>query len=536
MAPDLALAMLSGAQTLAAAVLGGQAWAAARRTSGHLSHGWRFIAGLAVVAGAASTLQAWLALHGHGFSGTMDEAWHTGHEVAAFLSLILLFPVGIRTIVRWRMVLDALLMGSSLLGLGVVAYNLGLVDVAAGEIGALVLDTAMGGAVVALVATVLVALPAPRPRWYLLFCAAALLLLASALLAFAGNDAWIASDLIEEGAYLLTLPLVAYAAAQATPWTTSSPPHQSFRAQMLPYVPFAAYVAIGVPVGLRPGAPFSLTLAGTTVFLLFIARTALLLVELNSAQRSLGESNRFKTQLLRMMSHELANPLSTLRLQLALAHKVQPVPDGKASSIIERSVTRLESLSNDVRVMALAESGRLVATPKPDDLAKIVAAAVAAQRPLAAARGLELAMRDAMPATVNMDAQRIGQVMDNLLSNAIKFTPSGGRIAVAIEPSNDAVAVRVNDTGAGLTEDQCKALFSAFSRPLGEVSEGLGLGLYLCRLIVTAHGGKVGAESPGPGAGSVFWFSLPSAPSAVQDASSPLVAPPTPAEPPRGFP
>jgi signal transduction histidine kinase len=111
-----------------------------------------------------------------------------------------------------------------------------------------------------------------------------------------------------------------------------------------------------------------------------------------------------------------------------------------------------------------------------------------------------------------VDPRRIEQVIANFLSNALKFTPPGGRVAVSLKPSSEGVEFTVADNGHGLNPEDLPNLFQPFSR-IGTLVQGkhsgTGLGLFICKGIVEAHGGRVGVESKGPGKGSTFSAWLP---------------------------
>jgi len=102
-------------------------------------------------------------------------------------------------------------------------------------------------------------------------------------------------------------------------------------------------------------------------------------------------------------------------------------------------------------------------------------------------------------------------VMDNLIENAIKFTPEGGEVRVSVSASDTRVRLEVRDTGVGMERGHISRAFNRFFKidPAGAGNAGgLGLGLYVCRMIIKRHDGRIGAESE-PGAGSVFFFELP---------------------------
>jgi signal transduction histidine kinase len=108
------------------------------------------------------------------------------------------------------------------------------------------------------------------------------------------------------------------------------------------------------------------------------------------------------------------------------------------------------------------------------------------------------------------DQRRIEEVVQNLLNNAVKYSPVGGRIEVRLETDQANATVTVRDSGAGLEKDDVPHVFERFYRGQSmRRLEGTGLGLYICHAIVTAHGGRIWAESHGPGHGSTFGFTLP---------------------------
>jgi CheY-like chemotaxis protein len=158
------------------------------------------------------------------------------------------------------------------------------------------------------------------------------------------------------------------------------------------------------------------------------------------------------------------------------------------------------------------------------------AASLESSRPLAAARRQQLEVElPERPLWVDADPTRLAQVVSNLLHNAVKFTPEGGRIELAASEDGGWIAVRVRDSGAGMTPEMLASAFELFvqggaapDRPQG----GLGLGLTLVRQLVELHGGTVTATSAGPGRGSELVVRLPAAPA---EGVSPALAPPAPA-------
>lgn len=288
--------------------------------------------------------------------------------------------------------------------------------------------------------------------------------------------------------------------------------------EVLLAIPLAlVLVGLGVAAALHDGlsAPLSVLLVGLS--LLVVLRAFLLLRENRRLFVSFADTDAFKTQLLRFISHEIANPLSPLKVQLSLLRKGVVSGAEKAWAAVDRSIGRLESLSRDVRLMALVETHRLVQSTADADIVPRVTSAVQAHQAVAAQRGVQLTLQPpAYPLTVPIDGERFDQVVDNLLSNALKFTPKGGTIAVQMWRAPGGLAVlEVKDSGAGMTADQQAKLFSAFGRPQGSTTPGLGLGLYLCKAIVEGHEGHIAATSDGPGTGAAFRVELPPAHSAA---------------------
>jgi signal transduction histidine kinase len=159
------------------------------------------------------------------------------------------------------------------------------------------------------------------------------------------------------------------------------------------------------------------------------------------------------------------------------------------------------------------QEGNFVLRPAPHDLNELTEEAVGSIGPLALARKMTLHFeRDAGDATARVDKMGFVRVLGNLLSNAVKFTPREGKISVVVKSSGEEVHVRVSDTGAGLEPAEAQRIFERFSR-LAKHQEisGTGIGLFVVKSIVTAHGGKVEVSSQ-IGVGTTFDVSFPRIP------------------------
>jgi signal transduction histidine kinase len=143
------------------------------------------------------------------------------------------------------------------------------------------------------------------------------------------------------------------------------------------------------------------------------------------------------------------------------------------------------------------------------DVAGLLEAAATSVRGAAESGGIALdAPPPEAPLSVTADSDRAQIVLTNLLANAIRHTPPGGRVEVRAAPAGERVRFEVRDTGEGIPPEHLERVFDKFYRVPGARSGGVGLGLYISREIVHAHGGEMGVESL-PGTGSTFWFTFP---------------------------
>jgi len=220
--------------------------------------------------------------------------------------------------------------------------------------------------------------------------------------------------------------------------------------------------------------------------------------------------------LLNSPSHELNTPITPVRLQLHLLKAAQfgalAREQAHSVDVIDRNIARLAALVQDLLDVARLQGGQMKLQRTPTDLRRLAVEAVDAYRPAAANQGIEIQLMPGPPTLLDADPRRLSQVLANLLSNAIKFTPRGGTIEVRVEELGPMRRLAVQDTGAGLERGQIARLFQPFSQVHEDPAlrhAGTGLGLYICRGIVEAHGGRLWAESEGTGRGSTFLFEMP---------------------------
>jgi signal transduction histidine kinase len=238
-----------------------------------------------------------------------------------------------------------------------------------------------------------------------------------------------------------------------------------------------------------------------------------LLLERVRADEGLGTRDQF----LGMVSHDLRSLLGGIALHAALLKRDAADDEaGKKTSQglekIQRFTARMNRLIGDLLDVASLEEGRLRVSPILQDATAIARESIEAFQPLASARGLSLDLEIGGPALMaKFDHERVFQVLANLLSNAIKFTPAGGRISLRVEPVGPDVCFSVEDTGSGIPSHQLEAVFERFWQARSEDGRGLGLGLYISKGIVEAHGGRISAESQ-LGKGTTFSVTLPGVP------------------------
>jgi signal transduction histidine kinase len=217
---------------------------------------------------------------------------------------------------------------------------------------------------------------------------------------------------------------------------------------------------------------------------------------------------------LAMVSHDLNSLLVGIVLSADSLARDAPKTEAGGPIIaetqrIQRYAARMKRLISDLVDVTSIAAGRLAVTAGPGDSRALVVEALETFRPLASAKGISL--ESEMPERtllVAFDHDRILQVLANIMANAIKFTPRGGKVRIRAGRMEDAVRFSVTDTGPGIPENLLEAVFERFWQAGEDVRRGLGLGLYIAKSIVEAHGGQIWAESR-IGQGSTFHFTLP---------------------------
>jgi PAS domain S-box-containing protein len=230
--------------------------------------------------------------------------------------------------------------------------------------------------------------------------------------------------------------------------------------------------------------------------------------------RSMQDAVRDRQDILAIVSHDLRSPLNTISMAAAtlVADADRPAIDRRrAAEMIARGAKRIERMTNDLLDMSSIEAGHLAIDAKPTAVGKIVDDIMEAMGRQAATSSIELVASAGDPLLlVRCDHDRILQALSNLVSNAIKFTPAGGRIELSVEATEGFVRFAVSDTGSGIAAELVPRLFERYRQAAETSSMGRGLGLFITKGIVEAHGGGIDVESA-PGRGTTVFFGLPRA-------------------------
>jgi signal transduction histidine kinase/CheY-like chemotaxis protein len=240
---------------------------------------------------------------------------------------------------------------------------------------------------------------------------------------------------------------------------------------------------------------------------------ARLYAEAEAALREADRANRSKDEFLAMLGHELRNPLAPIVTALHLMAMREDGHGAAERQIIERQVTHLSRLVDDLLDVSRITQGKIQLQREYVDLRAVLERAIELTLPVFERREhpLELSLPDT-PAFVWADMVRLTQVFCNLLTNAAKFTPPDGRVALRATVVGDAIEVAVQDSGKGIPQVLLPKVFELFvqgAQPLDRNAGGLGLGLAIVKTLVRMHGGSVTAMSEGEGRGSTFSVRLP---------------------------
>jgi len=255
--------------------------------------------------------------------------------------------------------------------------------------------------------------------------------------------------------------------------------------------------------------------------------------QLEESYAKLKELDRLKSNFLATMSHELRTPLTSVigYSEMMLEGLGGPLTAEQREylGIIMEKGENLLQLITSILDISKIEAGRVRLVLSDVDVPQLLKDAVATVLPIARKKGLKVACEPGSAPRLQGDREKLRQCLVNLASNAVKFTPAGGTLTVSAEAlPGELVALKVADTGIGISEEHLPRLFDVFYQVDGSTTReygGAGLGLAIVKSFADAHGGRVTVVSK-PGAGSTFALVLPSRPRA-----EPALTPVTPSTP-----
>jgi len=227
------------------------------------------------------------------------------------------------------------------------------------------------------------------------------------------------------------------------------------------------------------------------------------------------DASQLKDEFLATLSHELRTPLNAIvgYLRMMQSGLLSGEKASRAIDTVVRNATSLAQIVEDVLDVSRIVSGKLRLNVQAVELPPLIDEVLDTMRPAAEAKGLSISkIVDPRTAPVSGDPDRLRQVLWNLCSNAMKFTERGGRVQVRLERVNSHVEIAVSDSGVGISAAFLPHLFERFRQADASISRshgGLGLGLAISRHLVELQGGRIFAESEGPGTGATFRVELP---------------------------
>jgi histidine kinase len=230
---------------------------------------------------------------------------------------------------------------------------------------------------------------------------------------------------------------------------------------------------------------------------------------------ALGETEQRRTRLLGEVGHEMRTPLTVIDATVeGMIDGILPRDEASLDKL-SGETRRLRRLADDLSALSRAEEGRLELRSVHADVCAVVTSAAERLRAQADDSGIHFQIMAPRPLMVQIDHDRIAQVVTNLVGNALHATPAGGHVRVEVTTRGEDISITVADDGVGLATEDLEKVFERFYRAHPRAAErqngetGSGIGLTISRNIVEAHGGQVTATSPGVGRGATFTVRLP---------------------------
>jgi signal transduction histidine kinase len=245
-------------------------------------------------------------------------------------------------------------------------------------------------------------------------------------------------------------------------------------------------------------------------------------LELRTEHQESNEIHSQREDLLRALAHDVRTPLNVIGMSASMLAKSSDQAVLRRAETIRSAVATIDSMMRDLVEVAKLESGAVRLEREPLDLRAMLTQLTDGLAGSLPVERISVAILNDVP-SLDADPQRFSRVLVNLMSNALKYSP--GAVTVGAVPQDGRVVVSVHDEGAGIPADELPHVFEKFFRAkAAQTQQGLGLGLYITRILVEAHGGRIWAESA-LGKGTTFNVAIPSATAPVE-LGSPLIPPP----------
>jgi two-component system, OmpR family, sensor histidine kinase BaeS len=244
----------------------------------------------------------------------------------------------------------------------------------------------------------------------------------------------------------------------------------------------------------------------------------------NQMSADLLKADQKRKRMTADITHDLSTPLQIISGYIEMLEEGEVALTPQRIEILKTEIGNLRRLVGDLTTLSQLEAGGLEFQPQPVHPATLLERTYQAYQPIAARQGVELVLEATQTAPpVLVDEGRMLQVLKNLVENALRYTPQGGRITLAIAVASR-VQLRVSDTGSGIEAEDLPNVFDRFYRAdkarMANAGK-MGLGLSICKALVTAHGGTISAESAGKDQGTTMIVSLIPAP--VQEGQFPVL-------------
>jgi histidine kinase len=240
---------------------------------------------------------------------------------------------------------------------------------------------------------------------------------------------------------------------------------------------------------------------------------AQLAVSFNQMAEKLEKTEKMRRELIADVTHELRTPLTAIKG--SMEGLMDGVLEGNEQTFqqVYRETDRLQRLVNDLQELSRVEAGAYQLDLQPRTVSSLTHPTLDRIRRQFDEKGVGLSINvDPDLPQINVDEDRISQVLLNLIGNALQYTTSGGEVEISVKQVGNEAHFSVTDTGIGISPEHLPHIFTRFYRvdkSRARASGGSGIGLTIAKHIIEAHGGRIWAESPGPDQGSTFFFTLP---------------------------